>query len=161
RGLRWEDWDRVNEQIKIVRSVWHAIEDTTKTRQSERFVAVSAELREILLALWKFRGQPASGYILAGRCGKPTNLDNLAKRSIRRRLLKLGLAWPEWYSLRRFHGTAVRAQSKLQTVSKALGNSPTIADKHYVKPEEVLPDVRKAVNDAVSGLTDVQPLFNK
>ena len=160
RGLRWEDWDRVNEQVKIVRSVWHAIEDTTKTRQSERFVAVSAELREILLALWKFRGQPTSGYILAGRSGKPTNLDNLAKRSIRRRLLKLGLAWPEWYSLRRFHGTAVRAQSNLQTVSKALGNSPTIADKHYVKPEEVLPDVRKAVNEAVSGLTDVQPLFN-
>jgi hypothetical protein len=49
----------------------------------------------------------------------------------------------------------------LQTVSKALGNSPTIADKHYVKPQEVLPDVRKAVNDAVSGLTDVQPLFNE
>ena len=49
----------------------------------------------------------------------------------------------------------------LQTVSKALGNSPTIADKHYVKPQEVLPDVRKAVNDAVSGLTDVQLVCNE
>src|SRR6516225_5248728 len=74
RGLRWEDWERVNEQIKIVRSVWHAIEDTTKTRQSERFVAVSAELREILLALWKVQGSPLGGYILRGRQGKPANL---------------------------------------------------------------------------------------
>jgi hypothetical protein len=30
------------------------------------------------------------------------------------------------------------------------------ADRHYVKPSEVLPGVRKAVDDAVSGLTDVQ-----
>jgi len=28
-------------------------------------------------------------------------------------------------------------------------NSKAVADRHYVKPEEVLPDVRKAVNDAV------------
>ena len=150
-----------DEQIKIVRSVWHAIEGTTKTLQSERFVAVSAELREILLALWKAQGSPAGGYILAGRRGRPSNLDNMAKRSIRRRLRELGLAWPEWYSLRRFHGTAVRAESNLETTSRALGNSKAVADRHYVKPSEVLPDVRKAVNDAVSGLTDVQPLFNE
>jgi hypothetical protein len=151
----------VNEQIKIERSVWHAIEGSTKTLQSERFVAVSAELREIPLALWKFRGQPASGYILAGRSGKPANLDNMAKRSIQRRLEEPGLAWPEWYALRRFHGTAVRAKSNLETTSRAIGNSPEVADRHYVKPSEVLPDVRKAVNDAVSGLTDVQHLFNE
>ena len=35
-------------------------------------------------------------------------------------------------------------------------NSKAVADRHYVKPSEVLPDVRKAVNDAVSGLTGVQ-----
>jgi len=158
RGLRWEDWNRVNEQIKMTRSVWHTIEGTTKTLQSERFVAVSAELREIPLALWKFRGQPESGFILAGRRGKPTNLDSMAKRTIRRRLEKLGLTWPEWYSLRPFHGTAVRAESNLETTSRALGNSKAVADRHCVKAEKVLPDVRKAVNDAVPGLTDVQHL---
>jgi hypothetical protein len=84
----------------------------------------------------------------------------MAKRTIRRRLEKLGLTWPEWYSLRRFHGTAVRAESNLETTSRALGNSKAVADRHYVKPSEVLPDVRKAVNDAVSGLTDVQRVCN-
>jgi integrase len=160
--LKWGDWDRVNAQFRIERSVWQTIEGSTKTLQSERFVAVSAELREILLALWKSQGSPISGCILAGRsAGRPANLNNMAKRSIRRRLKQLGLAWPTWYGLRRFHGTAVRAQSNLETTSRALGNSPDVADRHYVKPQEVLPDVRKAVNDAVSGLIDVQPLCNQ
>lgn len=95
--------------------------------------------------------------------GKPVILDNLVKRTIRTRLdvvkadaanrgEKSELTWPGWYSLRRFHGTAVRAESNLETTSRALGNSKAVADRHYVKPSEVLPDVRKAVNDAVSGL---------
>jgi hypothetical protein len=73
---------------------------------------------------------------------------------------KSTLSWLGWYALRRFHGTAVRAESTLETTSRALGNSKGVADRHYVKPSEVLPDVRKAVNDAVSGLTDVQRVGN-
>jgi integrase len=171
RGLRWEDWDRVKQQIAVTRAVWRTIEGTPKTPQSVRLLAVSGELREVLLALWKKRESPLGGYILVGRKGRPINLDNMARRTIRPRLEvvnkqaaekgeKTVLTWPGWYSLRRFHGTAVRAESNLETTSRALGNSKAVADKHYVKPEEVLPDVRKAVNDAVSGLTAVQPLCN-
>jgi DNA mismatch repair protein MutH len=47
RGLRWEDWDRVKQQIKIARSVWHTFEGTKKTPQRERDVAVSKKLREV------------------------------------------------------------------------------------------------------------------
>jgi hypothetical protein len=55
--------------------------------------------------------------------------------------------------LRRFHGTEVRKESgSSDTASKALGNSKEVLDKHYLKPDGVLPDVRKAVKDAVSGL---------
>ena len=36
------------------------------------------------------------------------------------------------------------------------GGEKAVADKHYVNPAEVLPDVRKAVNGAVLGLTVVQ-----
>lgn len=163
RGLRWEDWDRVREQIAVKRAVWHRIEGTPKTPQSVRLLAVSAELRELLLALWKEQDSPIAGYILAAPGGRPIILDNLVKRTIRPRIEavnnaaaargeKLELTWPGWYSLRRFHGTAVRAESNLETTSRALGNSKAVADRHYVKPSEVLPDVRKAVNDAVLGL---------
>ena len=62
---------------------------TTKTEQSEGFVTVTDELREILLDLWKAQGSAISGYILAGRRNdEPVILENMAKRSIRKTLKK-------------------------------------------------------------------------
>jgi integrase len=153
RGLRWEEWNRVEEHIAVQRGVWHRIVGKTKTLQSVRFVAITSELREILLALWKSQGSPFGGYILAGLKGQPIILDNMAKRSIRPTLEKAGVNWHGFYSLRRFHATQVRMESKSsETAAKALGNTRDVADKHYIKPQTVLPDVRKAVNDAFSGL---------
>jgi integrase len=174
RGLRWEEWDRTKQHIAARRGVWHRIVGTTKTEQSERFVAVSDELREILLDLLKAQGSPISGYILAGpRKSQPVILDNMAKRSVVPALNRCAICkemesaehkghefqrdetlpqWHGWYSLRRFVGTEVRMKADSETSAKALGNSKAVADKHYIKPKTVLPDVRKAVNDAVSGL---------
>ena len=36
-------------------------------------------------------------------------------------------------------------------MSKALGDSKAVADKHYLKSTEVLPDVRQAVVNAMRG----------
>lgn len=153
RGLRWEEWDRAKQHIHVRRGVWHKHVGDTKTEQSERFVTVPDELREILLDLWDAQKCPMGGYILAGRRGgRPVILDNMAKRTIRKALTAANVAWPEWYALRRFLGTQVRMHADSETASKALGNSKEVADKHYIKPQTVLPDVRKAVNDAVSGL---------
>jgi hypothetical protein len=55
------------------------------------------------------------------------------------------------HSLRRFLGTAVRMHATAETSAKALGNSRDVAERHYIKPTEVLPDVRKAVNEAFWG----------
>jgi len=60
--------------------------------------------------------------------------------------------WHGWYSLRRFVATEVRMKADSETSAKALGNSKAVADTHYIKPQTVLPDVRKAVNDAFLGL---------
>jgi hypothetical protein len=54
--------------------------------------------------------------------------------------------------MRRFLGTAVRMHASSDTSAKALGNTKDVAERHYIKPTEVLPDVRKAVKDALSGL---------
>lgn len=153
RGLRWEEWDRAKQQIHVRRGVWHKHVGTTKTEQSERFITVTDELRDILLNLWNAQKCPMDGYILAGPRKKvPVILDNLAKRTIWTALEEAKIEWPGWYALRRFLGTQVRMQSNTETASKALGNSKEVADRHYIKPTEVLPDVRKAVNSAVSGL---------
>jgi integrase len=175
RGLRWEEWDRAKQHIAIRRAVWHKEVGTTKTEQSVRFVTVTAELREILLDLWKAQGSPLGGFILAGRKGQPVILDNMAKRVIVPALEKCSVCqkskadhegesghdfqkdetlprWNGWYSMRRFVGTEVRMHADSETSAKALGNSKAVADRHYIKPQTVLPDVRKAVNDALSGL---------
>ena len=54
--------------------------------------------------------------------------------------------------MRRFLGTQARMHADSETSAKALGNSKAVADRHYIKPETVLPDVRKAINEALSGL---------
>lgn len=104
------------------------------------------------------------------------NLDNMAKRDIVPALSRCAVCkepesaehkghrferdeslphWHGWYALRRFHGTQVRQHADSEVVAKALGNTKAVADRHYIKPETVLPDVRKAVNNALSGLTAV------
>jgi integrase len=155
RGLRWEEWSREEQHIAIKRGVWHRKVGDTKTAQSVRFVTVTSELREILLALWESKGSPDKGYILAGPKGFPTVLDNMSKRDIRPTLKKAGIAWHGFYSLRRFHATQVRMESKSsETAAKALGNTKDVCDKHYIKPIAVLPDVREAVNSAMAGLVN-------
>jgi integrase len=158
RGLKWEDWDRAEQHITINRSVWHTKVGTPKTEKT-RLVTVDDQLRGILLDLWNAKGRPISGYVLRGvRKNKSgakdhaLNLDNLAKRVIRPALLKTGLSWPGWYSLRRFHGTQVRMKSNIETAADAMGNTKEVAKKHYIKPAAVPPDVRRAVKSAVSGL---------
>ena len=152
RGLRWEEWDRAKQHIHVRRSIWHREEGEPKTEGSVRFVTVTDELRGILLDLWNAKNCPMGGYVFAGRKGQPINLDNLAKRVVRPALEEAKIEWHGWYALRRFHGTQVRMHADSETSAKALGNSKAVADKHYIKPTTVLPDVRKAVKDAVSGL---------
>jgi integrase len=178
RGLKWEDWSRGKEQLHVQRSVWHTHETAPKTEASVRYVTVTDELRTILLALWNAHGSPISGYILARSGGGRVNLDNESKRVIAPALNRCSICqkselqhdaktdhnfkrdadasipWFGWYSLRRFHGTQVRENAgNSETMAKALGNTREVADKHYNKATQVLPDVRRAVNDAMRGLS--------
>jgi hypothetical protein len=122
---------------------------------------VTDELREILLDLWKSQGSPFGGYILARAKGERVNLDNMSGREIIPALSRCAVCkkaesgthkghtferdetlpqWHGWYSLRRFHGTQVRHEAgNSETMSKALGNSKEVADRHYLKSENVLP----------------------
>jgi integrase len=154
RGLRWEEWDRTEQHLHVRRSIWHREEGEPKTENSIRFVTVTDELRGILLDLWNVKNCPMGAFIFAGRKGQPINLDNMARRVVRPELKEAKIEWHGWYALRRFHGTQVRMHADSETSAKALGNSKAVADKHYIKPQTVLPDVRKAVNSAVSGLVN-------
>lgn len=51
--------------------------------------------------------------------------------------------------------------SDSEAASKALGNSKPVAEKHYIKPQTAHPAVRRAMNEAASGLVKLtwQPSF--
>jgi integrase len=177
RGLQWPDWNRSADEIHVQRSIWHTHETTPKTAQSNAFVTVCPELRAILIDLWESQGRPLGGYILAHKDGRRANLDNLSKRTIVKALSRCSVCqqselaehedhdfqrdektstpWYGFYSLRRFHGTEVRREAgNSDTSSKALRNSKAVADRHYLAPASVLPDVRRAVNGAMAGLSN-------
>jgi hypothetical protein len=61
---------------------------------------------------------------------------------------KLGLRWSSSDL-----GAATQTATETKLLEEKFRNSKAVADKHYVKPAEVLLDVRKALNGAVSGLT--------
>jgi integrase len=164
RGLRWEEWDRSGAQIKIVRSVWHAIEGSPKNRRGERFVTVTEDLRSILLETWKSQGSPFRGYILANKDRSRVNLDNLSKRSITPTLAldKTLPKWTGWYSIRRFHGTQVRHKSKSgETAAKALGNTKDVLDKHLFEINRSLAGSQKSSKTGYFGANLNLRLFNK
>jgi integrase len=177
RGLQWPDWNRSADEIHVQRSIWHTHETTPKTAQSNAFVTVCPDLRAILLDLWESQGRPLGGYVLAHEDGQRANLDNLGKRTIVKALsrcsvcqqselaehedhdfkrdAKTSVPWYGFYSLRRFHGTQVRIKAgNSDTSSKALRNSKAVADRHYLAPASVLPDVREAVIGAMAGLSN-------
>ena len=176
RAMCWENWNRETNEILIDGSTWHGIDGTTKTPQSRRFVTVTPELATILRDLRSMQGHPLTGYVLAHADGTRANLDNLSKRVIAPAMVRCAICggaeasehkehafrrdekmpqWAGYYSLRRFHGTMVRTQSgSSDTASKALGNSKDVLDRHYLKPAEVLPDVRRAVTAASKGILE-------
>jgi hypothetical protein len=99
-----------------------------KRSKSVRFVTGTSELREILLDLWKAQGSPLGGYILAGRKGQPIILDNVSKRNIRPTLKEAGVAWHGFYSIRPFHATQVRMESKS---SETAGRRPWATQRTF------------------------------
>ena len=91
--------------------------------------------------LWNKQGCPISGFILdhASSGERKNLLENLSKRNIAPVLKEKGIAWHGFYSLRRFHGTEIRKESDTSdTMSKALGNTKEVTDKHYSKPVTLL-----------------------
>lgn len=162
RGVCWEDFD--GKRLLVRRSVWNTHTTSPKTEGSAKPVPVIEPLRSILVDLREADGNPASGPILRGPCGKPLDLHNLAnrvvipalelcavcQRSKRKhsksdhsfRLDESRPRWHGWYALRRGVATAVVALSKDSFAAKGLlrHSSVSTTERHYIKdvPESIL-----------------------
>jgi len=84
RGLRWSDWNEIDETLDISRSVWGSHVGPTKNPESENSIPVLPMLKN-LLSNRRERLKPGTGdYIFAGsRRNQPLNFHNLESRVIR------------------------------------------------------------------------------
>ena len=108
-------------------------------------------LRVILAELREANGNPQTGPILRGaKCGRPLNLNNLARRELKPGLETAGVPWHGWYSLRCGIGTQITATSKDPLAAKGMLRHENVAttEAHYIK------DVPENTRTAMQGVED-------
>jgi len=108
-GLKWEDFDERQQflTVHIRRGVVHGVVDVPKTLES---IATLPLVDQILvpLTLWRQKcDNPTEGWVFMNERGKPQNLKDVVRRTIRPTLEKAGLEWKGLYAGRRGAGTAV------------------------------------------------------
>lgn len=137
RGLKWEDYDGA--ELNIKRSVWRAEVGETKTEGSAASVPVIEPLKSLLE---KLRSQSADGYILQYGSGTPLSLDSLNYRLIAPAMKKAGIEWRGYYPGRRGISSKLTDTSKnaLNSTGMLRHSTPVTALKHYTRaqPDSIL-----------------------
>jgi integrase len=104
-GLRWEDYDREKQELRIVRSVYQGEVTTTKTESSAAPVPVIGIVKATLAE--HLKRNSGDGYIFHDENGNPMRLENFTNQKVRPVLEKAGLHWHGLHAFRRFLGTTL------------------------------------------------------
>jgi integrase len=88
-GLKWEDY--TGKELFVRRSIWNGTTNEPKTKASGAAVPVMRLLADALEAHRERMGKLAVGFVFQGGTGRPMNLDNLARRVIKRAIEKCGV----------------------------------------------------------------------
>jgi integrase len=133
RGLRWEDYDGA--EVNVKRTIWRDKIGETKTEESAASVPVIEPLRGLLERL---RAQSPDGSILQSSTGRPLSLDSLNCRVIAPAMQKAGLVWKGYYPCRRGISSLVTDTSKnaLNSTGLLRHSTPITALKHYTRAQK-------------------------
>ena len=99
RATQWEKYD--GQSLRVEQSAWRRHITTPKTEESVATQPCVAPLRELLDMFHESEGRPAEGYILKGAKGRPLNLDQFARLTIKPLLAMAGIEWHGYYACRR------------------------------------------------------------
>lgn len=137
RGLKWEDVDFANEQLTVVRTVWHREIIDTKTEHRSASVHllpnVIAELKQ------QHKRAPGTVWVFEGAKFFPLDLATLGSKRIALALKGKGVTWHGFHAFRRGLGTRLYANGvPLPTVGRILrhGSGSEVTLKHYVEIQE-------------------------
>jgi len=154
RGLRWEDYDGAELQIK--RGVWRSVVGETKTEGSAASVPVIQPLKSLLE---KLRTQSPDGYILQNGAKNPMSLDSLNVRIIAPAMKKAGVEWRGYYPGRRGISSRVTDTSKnaLNSTGLLRHSTPITALKHYTRAQkDSIAAAMKTIEDQAAKIIEKQ-----
>jgi integrase len=130
-GLAWADV--ADEKMKIHQAYSGHLRETKNGKV--RFVRLVPQLRN-RLKLWRTK-RPAGEWVIPNMSGRNIDMAELGNTFVKQAARKAGLDWSGWYAARRGFGTAMaHAHASSEKIAQAMGNSPTIAWKHYIKDIE-------------------------
>ncbi|HEV2988851.1 MAG TPA: site-specific integrase [Candidatus Angelobacter sp.] len=140
-GLRWPDYCRDGEEafIKVERSVWEGIEGVPKSKTSKASVPLVPSVAHMLDSYREYCGNPTDGWMfpaMGSKKGKPINLANLARRTLRPIMQREGIPSKDlWHSFRRGLATILYDMgANEKTIQAILRHASTdTTRKHYVK----------------------------
>ncbi len=139
-GLTWADvnWEKGTLHVKSPKTEHHA-------GQASRTVPLFPELRKALLEAFEAAEPGGEPWVIAKHRGAGVNLRTQLERII----LRAGLTpWPKlWHNMRASRQSELMAEYDLSTACRWLGNSPTVAARHYAMST----DTDGAFNRAVAG----------
>jgi len=154
RGLKWEDYDGA--ELDIKRAVWRNKVGETKTEGSAATVPVIEPLKSLLE---KLRKESSAGYILQYGSGKPLSLDSLNYRLIAPALKKAGIDWRGYYPGRRGISSRVTDTSKnaLNSTGLLRHSTPITALKHYTRAQkDSIAAAMKTIEDQAAEIIEKQ-----
>jgi integrase len=135
RGLKWEDID--NNQLNVVRTVWH--KEVIDTKTEHRAAAVHL-LPNVVAELKKHRkANPGTSWVFEGPRVFPLDLATLGSKHIKEALKGTSVEWHGFHAFRRGLGTRLYNNgTPIETVAKVLrhGSGSEVTMKHYVDVEE-------------------------
>jgi integrase len=128
QALRWIDVDYVNWTTMTVQSP-----KTAHQGKASRVVPIFPELRPFLQAAWE-EAQEGSEYVLRRYRGSNANL----RTQLQRFMVAAGVkAWPKLFqNLRSSRQTELAEKYPIQVVCEWIGNTQTVAAKHYLQVTE-------------------------
>jgi len=103
RGMRWENLESGDPLAfyRVSQSIWKGFVTEPKTAKSKAPVPIIGALTKRLEEHRARCGNPTSGPMFANTLGKPLDLNELYRRTIKPILQAAGIEWHGWHAFRR------------------------------------------------------------
>jgi integrase len=124
-GLRWQDVDFENKELRIEQSIYRGITGSPKTKGSKRTLPLPEAL-ENALAAHKRHSVRSDEHelVFQTKNGTPCGDTNLLNRYLKPAGRRIGAPWLSWHTLRRTHATLLQlAGGSAKDAQAQLGHS--------------------------------------